>query len=240
MNLNWFNNLSIGKMLIGSFLFVSLIVATVGGLGFIRISSNIISVEDLVENDVAFLKKTEELQIFALQHRRYEKDFFLNIGKKEKQEGYIEKFLTVSKKTQGLIDELDAMIDVDPHLSDDIKKAIADAKVAYKKYVKGFMGLAKVVFSDDTMTPQKGNGLMDPFKENIYTLESSIDHLLKTALEMVQDVSESVISDGKRSRTVIGFLSIVGICISVFFGITISFLIKKPINLAVLFADALG
>lgn len=240
MILNWFGNLSIGKKLIGSFLFVSLIVATVGGLGFIRISSNIANVEDMVENDVDFLKKTEELQIFALQHRRYEKDFFLNIGKKEKQEGYIKKFLAVSEKTQALIDELGTTIKGDPHLSDDSQKAVADAKTAYGKYVTGFLGLTKVVFSDETMTPQKGNGLMKPFKENIYTFESSIDVLLKMGIEMVQDVSEEVISNGKKSRTAIGVLLIIGICISIFFGITISFLIKKPINSAVLFADALA
>ena len=240
MVLNWFNNLSIGKKLTGSFLFVSLIVATVGGIGFIRISSNISSVEDMVENDVDFLKKTEELKIFALQHRRYEKDFFLNIGNKEKQEGYIKKFLAVSQKTRSLIDELDEMIKEDPHLSDDSKKIVADAKAAFEKYVTGFLGLAKVVFSDDTMTPQKGNGLMKPFKENIYTFESSIDVLLKTGLEMVQKFSEKIVSDGSRSRTIIGVLLIIGICISVFFGISIAFLIRKPINAAVLFASALA
>ena len=240
MVLNWFNNLSIGKKLIGSFLFVSLIVATVGGMGFVRISSNISSVEDMVENDVDFLKKTEELQIFALQHRRYEKDFFLNIGNKEKQEGYIKKFLAVSEKTRSLIDELDETIKQDPHLSDDSKKAVADAKATFEKYVTGFIGLTKVVFSDETITPQKGNGLMSPFKENIYTFENSIDVLLKVGLEMVQEVSEKVVSDGSRSRTIIGVFLIIGICISVFFGISISFLIKKPINAAVLFAGALA
>ena len=240
MILNGFNNLSIGKKLIGSFFFVSLIVATVGGIGFVRISNTISSVEDMVENDVDFLKKTEELQIFALQHRRYEKDFFLNIGNKERQEGYIKKFLTVSEKTRALIDELDETIKEYPHLSNDSKKAVADAKTAYEKYITEFVGLTKVVFSDETMTPQKGNGLMKPFKENIYTFESSIDVLLKAGLEMLHNVSEEIVSDGSKSRAVIGVLLIIGICISVFFGITIAFLIKTPINAAVLFADALA
>lgn len=217
-----------------------LIVATVGGIGFIRISSNISSVKDMVENDVDFLKKTEELKIFALQHRRYEKDFFLNTGNKEKQEGYIKKFLEVSEKTRALIDELEETIKRDPHLSDDSKNAVADAKAAFEKYVTGFTRIDKVVFSDEAMTPQKGNRLMMPFKENIYTFENSIDVLLEDGLEMVQNVSERVVSDGNRSRTVIGILLIIGICISIFFGISISFLIKKPINAAVLFASALA
>ena len=240
MILNWFHNLSFGKKLIGSFLIVSLIVALVGGLGFIRISSNIANVEDMVESDVDFLKKTEELEIFALQHRRYEKDFFLNIGNKEKQEGYIKKFLAVSEKTRTLIGELNTKIKENPHFSDDSKNAVADATSAYDKYVTGFMGLTNVVFSDDTMTPQKGNGLMKPLKENIYTFENNIDVLLKVGLGKVHDVSERVISDGKKSRTVIGLFLIIGICISVFFGIVISFSIKRSLNSAVLFAETLA
>ena len=81
----WFGNLSIGKKLIGSFIFVSLIVVIVGGIGFVRISSSIASVEDMIKNDFSFFEKTEELKIFALQHRRYEKDFFLNIRWKPHQ-----------------------------------------------------------------------------------------------------------------------------------------------------------
>lgn len=97
--LKWYGKLSIGKKLIGSFLFVSLIIVMVGGIGLVRISSSISDVADMVENDVYFLEKTKELKVLALQHRRYEKDFFLNIGKKEKQNGYIKKFQTVEKKT---------------------------------------------------------------------------------------------------------------------------------------------
>lgn len=240
MLLKWFVNLSIGKKLIGSFLFVSLIITIVGGIGFLRISSNIVGVENMVKNDVDFLKKTEELQIFALQHRRYEKDFFLNIGKKEKQEGYVKKFMSVSQKTNALIDKLDMMAGKNPYLSNEAKKAIRDAKGAYEKYVQGFMALTQTIFSDQTITPQKGNGLMKPFKENIYTFESSIEILLKASLEMVDNVSGKVIADGKRSRAVIGGLLILGICVSVFFGIAISFLIKKPINSAVSFANSLA
>lgn len=240
MLLKWFVNLSIGKKLIGSFLFVSLIITIVGGIGFLRISSNIVGVENMVKNDVDFLKKTEELQIFALQHRRYEKDFFLNIGKKEKQEGYVKKFMSVSQKTNDLIDKLDMMAEKNPNFSNEAKKALRNAKGEHDKYVQGFMALTQTIFSDQTITPQKGNGLMKPFKENIYTFESSIEILLKASLEMVDNVSGKVIADGKRSRAVIGGLLILGICVSVFFGIAISFLIKKPINSAVSFANSLA
>lgn len=236
----WFGNLSIGKKLIGSFLFVSLIVVIVGGIGFIRISSSISNVEDMVENDLNFLEKSGELKVFALQHRRYEKDFFLNIGKTEKQNGYINKFKAVEKKTAALITELVKIVEEDPHLSGEVRKAILEAQSSYGKYTEGFIGLTKTVLSDESITPQKANGLMKPLKDNIYTFESSIEVLSEGGLKMVHHVSKRVISEGKRSRIVIGTLLIIGVAVSVFFGIIISFLIKKPINSAVNFANSLA
>lgn len=236
----WFGNLSIGKKLIGSFIFVSLIVVIVGGIGFVRISSSIASVEDMIKNDFSFFEKTEELKIFALQHRRYEKDFFLNIGKNEKQKGYIEKFQTVEKRTKVLISNIIKMAENDPHISDKVKSAAADAQSAYNQYTKGFMELTKIVLSDESITPQKANGLMKPFKENIYIFEVSIDVLLKAGLDMVHHVSNEVIGEGKQSRLLIGVLLIIGVVVSVFFGIIISLLITRPVNSAVIFANKLA
>ncbi len=238
--LKWFSDMSIGKKLIGSFMFVSLIVVIVGGIGFIRISSSISSVADMVENDITFLEKSEELKVLALLHRRYEKDFFLNIGKKEKQDGYVNKFQSVEKQTIALIAEIVKIVENDPHLSENTTKAILDAQMAYSKYAKGFIELTKAVLADESITPQGANGLMKPLKANIYTFESSVNILLENGLEMVHHVSENVISDGKRSRIVIGALLILGVCISVFFGIMISLFIKKPINAAVVFANNLA
>ena len=236
----WFRDLSLGKKLVGSFLFISLIVVIVGGIGFIRISSSISHVSHMVENDVMFLEKSEELKILALQHRRYEKDFFLNIGKKEKQNGYIKKFQSVEKKTTTLLAELAKIIDEDPNLPEDVKKAIHNAQTAYSKYAKGFIDLTKTILVDDSITPQKANGLMKPLKENIYTFESSAEVLLKSSLERVDFVSAKVISEGKNTRSVIGVLLLIGVGISVFFGVVISMLIKKPITSAVDFANNLA
>ncbi|WP_022667700.1 methyl-accepting chemotaxis protein [Desulfospira joergensenii] len=240
MGIKWFANLSIGKKLIGSFLFVSLIVVVVGGIGFIRISSSVSNVGDMVEKDLLFFQKSEELKILALQHRRYEKDFFLNIGKNKKQTDYINKFQKVEKKTAALIEDLVKIVEADPHLSGEAKKAILEARLSYAKYTEGFIELTKTVLSDKSITPQKANGLMKPLKENIYKFESGAEVLLEAGLEMVHHVSTRVISEGKRSKTIIGILLIIGVCTSVFFGIMISFSIEKPINSAVIFANALA
>jgi len=45
-----------------------------------------------MSTDVQLLLNADQLLALGHTHRRYEKDFFLNIGDLEKQAGYIEKF----------------------------------------------------------------------------------------------------------------------------------------------------
>ncbi len=233
-------NVSLGKKLIGGFLFLSLVTVLVGGIGVFRITGNMNQVRALVKYDVDFLKKTEELMIFALQHRRYEKDFFLNIGKKEKQKGYLGKFEAVSSKTVKLMDDIHNIAETFPHISPEVKKATLDARSAYEKYRNGFVGLTKSVMSDETMTPQKANGLMKPFKSNIYQFESGVQLLLEEALKMIDAESGKILVSGNRSRTAVCIFIALGFLASIILGTALTRSITGPLNGAVNFANKMA
>lgn len=238
--IQWFQNISIGKKLIGGFLLASLIIVLVGGIGFVRISSNIKNVDDMMDKNLKFLVESEELKIFALQHRRYEKDFFLNIGKKEKQDGYIVNFQKTVDKTKLLIESLVSDTRNNPYIHPDIKKAAKDAQQSYLKYQQGFLELTKTIQADESITPQEANGMMEALKDHIYQFEANVDAVLKASLELIHADAETVSTKGKRSRTVIGILLGVGVMISLVLGIAITFLIKGPIRDAVAFADRMA
>ncbi len=59
--LSLFNDLSIGKKLVGGFLAAALITGVVGGIGFFRISSTMEGLQNLVDEEVLFLKQTQAL-----------------------------------------------------------------------------------------------------------------------------------------------------------------------------------
>lgn len=240
MNINWFNNIALGKKLVGGFLLASLITALVGGVGFFQISSNMTQVREMVEDDINFLKDAEELEIFALMHRRYEKDFLLNIGKNEKQKEYLSKFKSVSVKAVKIIDNMVLLVKDDPHLSSKVKKAARDAQTSYAKYKSGFLELTKTIMSDETITPQEANSMMKPFKSHIYQFEQSVDVLLKGAIGMVDFVTKGIFDSGKQSRLLIGILLIVGLVFSIALGFILKSLITRPINEAVAFADKMA
>ncbi len=235
--INWFKNISLGKKLIGGFMLASLITAIIGGMGYIRISSNMDDVEEMVGSDVKLLKEAEELQIEALLHRRYEKDFLLSIGKKEKQKGYIAKFNKASVKTVELLGLIIKEVNHDKDLSSKVKNAALKAQSSYMEYKKGFIELSKTIWADDTITPQKGDALMKPFKGHIYTFESNVKILLAAALVKMDTTSKSIIASGKSSRRTIGFLLVAGLILSLLLGFVLKALITGPINAVVNFAN---
>ena len=121
MSLNFVNNFSLKTKLLSGFLLSALITLIVGGLGYLTIAQLINTVDEVMNDDIGLQMKAEQLSAFGLTHRRYEKDFFLNIGKPEKQSGYIEKFTKVSNETKNMLDQVVAKVNEDPHLSADLK-----------------------------------------------------------------------------------------------------------------------
>ena len=165
--LKWFGDLSIGKKLASGFLFASLIIVIVGGIGFTSISGFMHHVDDMVKNDLIFLEEAEELEVLTLLNRRYEKDFFLNIGKEEKQKGYIGKFQKTADKTNKLLKKFISHSQSNIHISPEVKQATVDAEKAYNQYKDGFLKLTGTVMADKGITPQEANDLMKSLKKHI-------------------------------------------------------------------------
>lgn len=181
---------------------LSLVVAIIiGTVGFKSISSNIVMTDNLVHRDVEFLSNAQKLKIEALQHRRYEKDFFLNIGKSEKQAKYIKKF---DKVSASLRNRLKGMADAsrsELNLSADAQTVIAKAQSAYTNYYTNFIQLTRTVLDDDSITPQQANKMMKPFKEQIYTFEKGVDEIIKIGNENMSAVAEQTMFSGRKAKT---------------------------------------
>ena len=80
MKLNLLTNASLGVKLLVSFFVVGLVTVTVGGVGYLTLSSLTTEIDNIMHGDVQILRDAGKLQVLALTLRRYEKDFFLNIG----------------------------------------------------------------------------------------------------------------------------------------------------------------
>lgn len=236
MGLNLISNLSLKKKLLFGFLLSALITLIVGGQAYVTISGMMSMTEDMMSNDVELLLESDELLALGLTHRRYEKDFFLNIGKLEKQTGYIEKFKKTHTVTSELLASAKSRVEEDPHLPAELKSGITDTIQAYKQYVTGFLQVADQVRKDQSISPQAANKLMGPHKEAIYSFENGLKILNKEAKKMTVKIVKEMRSEGASSKTLIAVLVCAGLAISVALGIIITGMIAKPIAEAVSFA----
>lgn len=218
----FFTNVSIRKKLLGSFLLSACITLLVGWVGYSNISANIESMHEMT-----FLRQAKDLKVMALEHRRYEKDFFLNIGKADKQQGYIEKFNKASIQTVKAMDELKKD---NEHLTNKAQEALKSADNAYKHYLDNFLALTQTVMAESAITPQKANELMKPSKEYIYAFETGLEVLEQEVSLTAGQSAENVLQSGARSKMVIVALLAGALLASMTLGLLITGMVTRPIH----------
>ena len=233
-------SLSLRKKLVAGFLFTSLITLLIGGKSLITLSANTKSIHRLQEVELALLVTAEQLEILALNHRRYEKDTFLNIGKPDKQQKYLSKFNKVSQKTHTLLNKAADLLESDIKVSPAVKQALAQSQSAYGNYVSGFQHIAEQVIGSTTMTPQAANKLMMPIKDYIYAFEEGIGKLTKEAESLIAEVTQELAANSSQTRFIIGIFVLAGVACSIALGVIISLAISRPMNQATSFAERLA
>lgn len=238
--MNILNNVSFKTKLVAGFLLASLITLIVGYEGFWTISNINNTVKDVIENDIELNISAEKLHSYGLTHRRYEKDFFLNIGNPEKQASYIDKFQKVSASTSDLLDAILSKVTSDPHLSKELKNSINQSNDAYKQYVSGFLSLTKQVLSQPEISPQAANKMMGPIKQQIYIFEEGLQLLVNESEKMTEEVITEMEHYGDLSKRIIAIFIAAAVVISVFLGLVITRMITKPLESAVSFASQIA
>lgn len=211
----------------GGAAFISLIIGVVGLFAIIKETETI---KRVLTSDVPSLKIAHELKIEGLNHRRFEKDFFLNIGNQEKMKECKGKF---DKKSESLLEKLkqiENLLKKDEHAPKDSLSVAAKALDYYTKYRKGFENVTEATLKDPSITPQQANKLMMPFKDHIYIFESSLDEIIKITETMMGESSKTADKLGHSSRNLILTFLVTGVLACIICGILISQNIKKGLN----------
>ena len=240
MNIQLLTNISLKKKLLGGFLLTSLVTIIVGGKGYFTLSKTAQDLEQLQKKEMVLLVTAEQLEIQALNHRRFEKDVFLNIGSSEKQKEYLEKFRSISEKTNISLHQAIELAASSAMLSVETKEALSKSKESYNLYFHGFLEVANKVIAEPNITPQRANKLMTPINDHIYHFEEGIALLVKEAETIFKKTSDELITNGKRTKTIITIFLVTGVCFSIALGTIISISISQPMIKASLFAEQMA
>ncbi|PID77413.1 MAG: hypothetical protein CSB24_01400 [Deltaproteobacteria bacterium] len=232
--MKWLNNLSIRQKLVGGFLLSAIIVLVVGGIGYMGAAKNVSNLHTMEQIHLEYMD-FEQIKTLVLENRRYEKDFFLNIGKKEQQEKYLERFSKASEEVFATIKKIDSLsVDISP----EEKRLRQEYAENYMVYRDGFLKIAQQVFDDCTITPRKANEvLMQPIKGNIYKAEEALARLMEIAKKNVSKEADIMVASGQKTEFSIGVLVVIGFIAALIMGLLVAKMITIPLNLAAKFAE---
>ena len=180
-----------------------LFIISVGAVGFMTLDRGAATLKELVDQDDALQNLTDQVHLKLIQLRRFEKDYFLNIGNPEKQQEYLKKYQEIDAAVPQLMGNLADLARADVHLPQDLQAKVAALPTLYADYRDGFHDTIRRLKSDPNLTPQQANVLMAKFKADIPVLEADMAAVAEAGDRMVQQVSARAVKRGREARMVI-------------------------------------
>ena len=84
--------ISVKTKLWGLIAIMLLLIISVGAVGFVTLDRGAATLKEFIDQDEALQNLTGRVHLNIIQLRRFEKDYFLNIGNPEKQQEYLKKY----------------------------------------------------------------------------------------------------------------------------------------------------
>jgi len=222
MNSTQSKKMTIKTLLKIAFGLAALITLVIGSVSYLEFNNNQTTTEAILSEDAPLLLDTNDLVSKMLTLRRYEKDFFLNIGNPEKQAEYLKKYTEDFASTLALLGKVYSTAKIDEGLTDKNVQAFAAIIQDIKAYNAGFLQVAKQVQEDNSITPQQANKLMDSIKQNIHTIETTLPEQEKQINSMFHDSANTVISKSKTAKLILAVLAAIGFAFIVISGVLIN------------------
>jgi methyl-accepting chemotaxis protein len=180
-----------------------LLIISVGAVGFVTLDRGVATLKELLGQDEALQDLTSLLHLKIIQLRRFEKDYFLNIGNPEKQQEYLKQYQAIDAATPQLMGNLADLARTDVHLSQNLQAKVAAMPGLYADYRSGFFDTVRRLKNDPNLTPQQANALMAKYKADIPVLEADMAAVAEAGDRMIKEVSARAVQRAQNARMVI-------------------------------------
>jgi methyl-accepting chemotaxis protein len=180
-----------------------LLIISVGAVGFLTLDRGAATLKELLDQDEALQDLTSLVHLKIIQLRRFEKDYFLNIGNPGPQQEYLKKFQAIDAAMPQLLGNLADLARADAHLAPDLHAKVAALPALYADYRNGFYDTVRRLKENPALTPQQANDLMAKYKADIPVLEADMAAVAEAGDRMVQQVAARAIQRAQDARMVI-------------------------------------
>ncbi|OVE81086.1 hypothetical protein BVY04_04115 [bacterium M21] len=219
------------SLITGSTVLTALVIL-IGGISWYTLNGIDGLIHEVINEDAALASKAYQANILMLQHRRYEKDIFLNIGNPKRQtEKYLPKFKAKAEELRVLFREIVALAAADRHIPDELRGKINGLPSAYEAYNAGLLEVAnKAISQTEPLTPQQANRQMSPFKESTYQVGDGLKALTKASQAMLSGTEIEANSQSKAGLRIIQITALLAAILAIISGILLTRVVMRPLG----------
>ena len=230
-----FSNWKIGKRLGLSLVLSVALVAIVAGAGFWGLSQTVQTTYSILHHDGKLMDYALQAQVDGLDCRRYEKDLFLNIGDKKKEDDYLQKWTAAHTELVDDLNQIDKLITV----AED-REFMKTLRADLSTYTVGFQSVQAKIADRSVKTAEQANTAMTPFKDEIHRMDTGIEAYGRKNVARM-NAKEKVVADAEsRTRAIMWGVFAGGLVLMFLFTLTVTRSITRPILEVVTFAERLA
>lgn len=221
-------SINIGKrmgMAFATLVCLALALAATGYWGLHTIAG---TAEQILAVDVVAADTSGQVQASTLSLRRYEKDYFLNMGEPKERDKYLDHWKNERQTLLGLLDKLNGLVE------DADRAKIATMRTALDRYDDGFEKVRDQIQNGTIRYPSEANHALSPYKDHIRALEANARIFRGDSLRGTRD---DIVRQTARSTLAMGVIVVIVTLISVLLSIFITRSVTVPLGDIVLAAE---
>ncbi|HWW60049.1 MAG TPA: MCP four helix bundle domain-containing protein, partial [Thermoanaerobaculia bacterium] len=227
--------ISIGQRLFASFAIVLLFVILVAGAGQWALTTSVDAAVQVLTIDFGVNAASNDAHIATLDLRRFEKDFFINIGDKEKEAEYLAKWNDARQKLDDQLGRIEKL-----GVDDESRDAIRFVRSDMAEYASMFQAITRRVSTGELKSTSEANQEITPVKDRIRRVETTVQQLDDRSAQHVA-AQKVTIENVERNARMVTFI-IAGLALLVVFALSVSVTrsITRPIVAVVAIAEKLA
>lgn len=219
-----FKNMKIGARLGIGFGVILLFMIIVGGVGYWGIHALSNTVTRMLQGDANVAEHSSRARANVNALRRFEKDLYLNIGEKVKENEYMDKWKEQHEHLTKRLTDLDKYTTLQK--DKDMVRSMKDDLVVYDA---GFKKVWAMILDGKIKTPQEANTAINEYKDSIHKLEKIAQDLAEEGNKRM-DAQEDIVNGYTRKTTIVMLAFVV---FAVTFTIVISIVLTRGISMPV-------
>jgi hypothetical protein len=200
---------------------MSVLVIAVALSGRMGLSHAKATTQEILLKDAHLAEEALEVRSYTLQLRRYEKDYFLNIGAPAVQADYLAKWKTSHESLVSHLNELDTLVST-PADHETLHGMSADLAA----YADGFEKVGDRVRSSELATPQAANAAITAYKDTIRRLEKTAGALGGASDHRMHERAALLDADTSRTSAQMTVTALLAIAVA----ILMSFQLSKSVS----------